>query len=171
MNGRPSTARVAAKPTEAAKMPAKRADTLPAHQKLFEQYIETLKTSLELDRWSTDVVWNSASTDDCDAQVEIIEGRYAALIWLHDDFFILSRAEQRRVVVHELLHLHSSGVMSAVSIASHAMAKPTRKVAVKLIRDAEEHMIDSLSVAVAKFLPLPPWEEPNQQKRRPASTA
>lgn len=157
---------VAAPTPEPVHMPAKFGDLDPEHREMFEAYTAQLQALLGLERWSLTVMWSAPAPSDCDAQVEVIDGRYAALMWLHDEFFTLPLSEQRRVVVHELLHLHTAPIISAVHITSKAITKPARKVGVKLIRDAEEHVVDALSVTVGELLPLPDWAEPPAPRRR-----
>lgn len=131
------------------------------HQKAFQDYLDELVEEMGLLHWELTVDWSDQSAEDCDAQVSVVEGRYSAVLWLHDQFFSLTRDEQRRVLVHELLHMHTSGIITASQLGLRTLNKDAKSWAMSFVRDAEEHTVDALSRVIGNFVPLPPWAEPD----------
>lgn len=146
-------------------MPDRVRDLTSEQQGLVSGYLNQLKLDCGLTHWELSVDWDEQCEDDCDAQVSTVEGRYTAVLWLHDRFFTLARSEQRRVLTHELLHLHTAGVMTAARLGMKNLTKDTKTWVMGYVRDAEEHAVDALSRVVGTHLGLPPWGEPDSCDR------
>lgn len=165
---RPRRTAPAAKPAPAgrgraaapARMPERLRDLSADQRRAAEAYLAELQQHMSLRHWDLAIDWDEMCADDCDAQVSTVDGRYTAVLWLHDRFFTLPLAEQRRVLVHELLHMHTSGVITAARLGIKNLTKDTRSWVMGYVRDAEEHAVDALSQVVGGHLPLPAWAEP-----------
>lgn len=142
-----------------APMPDRLRELSDEQRGLVSGYLRQLQLDMDLSHWDLTIDWDEQCDEDCDAQVSTVEGRYTAVLWLHDRFFLLSRAEQRRVLVHELLHMHTAGVMTASRLGMKHLTKDTKAWVMAFVRDAEEHAVDALSRVVGTHLALPPWGE------------
>lgn len=71
-----------------------------------ESYLRELADVIGLTNWHFTLAWDVPAAEDCDAEIESIEGRYAAVVYLSKDFVKLSADEARRVLTHELLHCY-----------------------------------------------------------------
>jgi hypothetical protein len=89
------------------------------------------------------------------ASVRCVEGQKNAYIRLRDDFDDHARTEQRKTIVHELVHLHlvpmrhglgeivnEQGAVGSVIVIAH--------------RSHEEYAVDDLARIISPTMPLPP---------------
>ena len=81
-----------------------------------------------------------------------------AVVRMHPTFFALDLEAQRRVVCHELIHLHLASVYEHVKWAiDHADASPLLAALPSLVLSDIEGVTDRLSYIVAPMVPLPYW--------------
>jgi len=126
--------------------------------KQIRDYISAAKDTLGLSHWEVTVSEDPAP-DDAWADVEVSTNLYQATIRLSPNFLKQKDTEIRRVVAHELIHLHQAGVERLVE----ALEKPLGSAAYEILSytwDIEsERAADSLSTVLAGVLPLPKFGE------------
>jgi hypothetical protein len=143
-------------------MPERTRDMDAARRRTVEDYLRELQHGVGLSHWDLELDWGEQCAEDCDAQVSCVDGRFAAVLWLHERFFTLSRLDQRRVLVHELLHMHTAAVVTAARLSMKQQPKDARAWMMAYVRDAEEHTVDALSRVLGEHLAMPPWAEPQR---------
>lgn len=111
-------------------------------------YFQCLANMLSLKDWGIYISDNEPDRCTSAAEVECIEGRKRALIFLSDCYLKESESEQRHVAVHELIHFHHAH-------QSHLMKKWLSDDAYDAYVLADEDAIDALADAIAPLMPLP----------------
>lgn len=105
--------------------------------------------------------WEIALSHDADdhnaAQVACVYGRRIALLALSPDFATFPPEEQRRVILHELTHVHLDQVTTLVHDALPGLlGQPAFDAFIAGYRQAMEHSTDAIAAAIADKFPL--WE-------------
>lgn len=106
------------------------------------QYVQKVARPLGLAGWHLSVV-DGGECENTFADVVRI-GTIAAQISLYQNFWVASAKEKRLTIVHELLHLHTWGLVELIP-DSHATART----------DVEERLVDTLAEIISPL--LPPW--------------
>lgn len=126
--------------------------------KAVKDYVQAAKDTLGLSHWEVTVSEDPAE-DDSWADVEVSTNLYHATIRFSPALWKQKDTEIRRVVAHELIHLHQAGVERLVE----ALEKPLGSGAYEILSytwDIEsERAADSLSTVLAGVLPLPKFGE------------
>jgi len=121
-------------------------------------YIADAAERLNLKQW-TIVVSDNLPPDDAYADVEASTNLWQATIRLSEDFWKEKPESQRRIVAHELIHLHYAGVERLVNQLESSLGSIAFDI-VDSIWDVEsERGADSLSVPLAEVLPMPEFTE------------
>ena len=139
----------------------------PEDWEVLNAYIEARRNDLWLADWGFTVRHDPPSSASAMAEIRPTYGRRHATVRFCSDFRELSAAEQRHVVVHELIHCHlaqiqhltssDSGIGKALGTAGHPV--------LDAVAMAIEHAVDSLADVIAPNLPLIEWttEEPTRE--------
>ena len=138
-------------------MPDQIKDLSATSKSVFLEYLNGLQELLHVSHWKVVIDWEENCHNTCDGQLAVTTGRYSATLWLHNNFFTLPLVDQRRVLVHELLHIHTDKILSSAAAGFKQLSKDTKAVVTRLTREAEEYTVDALSEVLAQFVPLPPW--------------
>ena len=94
---------------------------------------------------------------DAIAAVECVYGRRIANIALSPDFLSMDPEEQRHVILHEFLHIHTRQVHDLIlGTLPKSLGQPAFDAFMGGLTLADEHAIDGLASAVERFYPL--WE-------------
>ncbi len=122
--------------------------------KKVHEYVGQCKDLMGLGHWTVNISADPC-TDDAWADVEVSTNLYTATIRFSPKLWAEKPEDIRRVVAHELIHIHQAGVERLVE----ALEKPLGSTAYELLShvwDTEsERSADSLSNVVAEVLPLP----------------
>jgi hypothetical protein len=127
-------------------------------QKAVQRYVDSLLPKLGLTDWCVDVV-QDAGEDQAEGALAVCHKHHArrdALIWFREDFCGLVPDFQRRVIVHELLHVVHAPEEQYVftTLADHLPPKKHALIS-DTFRLLHEYAVDSLAVAIAPLFPLP----------------
>ncbi|MEG2887285.1 MAG: hypothetical protein RR853_09190 [Aurantimicrobium sp.] len=121
----------------------------PEQADAIQKYIWQIKDMLGLQGW--DVYLTLAhSTDDCNASVHPVYGRYTAGISVNKNWLSYSREVQRNTIIHELLH-----VMHHRQTEVIRTTKQRDEVWITFNRETEL-MVDHLATSIEDLFPLPP---------------
>jgi hypothetical protein len=115
----------------------------------FVPYLVSLKNQLNLKDWEAKISDEHPYTDNALAQVDMPFGRKLFIIRLSDAFLVSTREEQRRTLVHELIHVHFS---PAHDLAMDQLEKELKSPFQRMV----EYGVDGLADAIAPFFKLPP---------------
>lgn len=124
--------------------------------KAMQRYVDSLLPKLGLKDWTVDVMKEPLPDDDALAECAKHYGRKDALISFRPDFFLCAPEFQRRVIVHELLHVCFAPEEAFVFdiLGKHLPAKQHALVS-DVYRHHHEFSVDGLAVAIAPLFPLP----------------
>jgi len=88
----------------------------------------------------------------------------SADIRLSDSFFRLGATDQRRILIHELCHLHAHMFHHVAEQVEKALEEsPEGKEMLRhILTEAEEHAVDQFARILAPSFPLPPWTGKNR---------
>lgn len=130
-----------------------------AEQDSIRAYLLVLAAEMGLGGWDFVVSPHSpAEPDLVDAEVEPVPGRNVAVVLFSENFRSLSRAEKRRVCVHELLHcLVVTMRHLSLDVVSNLGGRKASAVFDIAFTQTEEYIVDTISVAWGDKLPLPRW--------------
>lgn len=135
-------------------------------RELAKVYIDDAVNKLNLKQWKV-IVSESLPPDDAYADVEASTNLWQATVRLSEDFWKEKPDSQRRIIAHELIHLHYAGVERLVNQLETSLGSIAFDI-VNSIWDVEsERGADALSFPLAELLPLPEFSEvPNGSKTR-----
>lgn len=139
----------------------------PARRRALVAYVRRLKAELHLQAWHVRIVWEYPNTDDgaggdVQAETEPMGARWLAELRLGEGFWRLDRAGVRRVLTHELLHLHHADLFRLVDAdeAEPILRQGLGAVAFGMfsgnVKRELELMVDQLTAIVEPAMPLPP---------------
>lgn len=133
-------------------------------KELAKAYIDDAVSKLNLKQWKV-IVSESLPPDDAYADVEASTNLWQATVRLSEDFWKEKPDSQRRIIAHELIHLHYAGVERLVEQLESSLGSIAFDI-VNSIWDVEsERGADALSFPLAELLPLPEFSEvPNGRK-------
>jgi len=121
-------------------------------------YIANAANTLNLKQWTINVS-ETLPPDDAYADVEASTNLWQATIRLSEDFWKEKPDSQRRIIAHELIHLHYAGVERLVEQLESSLGSIAFDI-VNSIWDVEsERGADALSFPLAELLPLPEFSE------------
>jgi hypothetical protein len=123
--------------------------------KAVNAYVERCKEIMGLSHWEVKVS-NLQPDDDAWAEIEVSDNLYQATIRFSKDLWKEKPAEIRRVVAHELIHIHQAGVERMVDTLEKPLGIAAYEIVSRTWDVESERCADSLSTIVAKVLPLPP---------------
>jgi len=119
-----------------------------------QRYVDAAKEILNLSQWEIKVK-DFPAAEDAYADIEAHDVLWHAKLRLSEDFWKEAPAEQRRIIAHELLHLHYAGVERLVGSAESVMGSAAYDL-YSTVWDIEiERAADALSGPVGGLLPMP----------------
>ena len=119
---------------------------------------------LNLKQWEVKVS-ESLPPDDSYADIEVSENLWSATIRLSEDFWKEKPENQRRIIAHELIHVHYAGVERLLNTIQTSVGSMVFDVLNHVWDTETERGADSLSTPLAKVLPLPDFKEVEDGKQ------
>ena len=124
------------------------------NHKQIKVYVDSCKEIMGLGHWEITVSTESAP-DDSWADIEVSTNLYHATIRFSPKLWDEKPEDVKRVVAHELIHIHQAGVERLVE----TLEKPLGSAAYEMLStvwDVEsERSADSLSKVIAQLMPEP----------------
>jgi hypothetical protein len=127
-------------------------------RELVEAYIESALPVFNLKQWKV-TVDKSLPPDDSFADIEVSENLYEAKIRLSEDFWKETPDSQRRIIAHELVHIHYAGVERLLDHMEESVGTMVFDIIYKIWDVESERGADSLSTPLAQLLELPKFTE------------
>jgi hypothetical protein len=127
-------------------------------RKTVEAYARSIADDMGLRDWAIDFNWKRPADEGDGGSIDWPEGRKHAVIRLSADFKDYDPAEQRYVVVHELVHCHFAPMQDTVEedLQPH-LARPTYDLYSRSFRRTLEYGVDAVAHAIAAQLPYIDW--------------
>lgn len=129
-------------------------DTLTKHEAKLVKYIENLADLMGLKEWSFGLGSSLLKNDEALARIETVRVLCTAVIEVNELFWETDAAQQRKCIVHELLHIY----FSTDRIMTGLENQLTRSVMDLFVAHAEietEIQVDRLAKVIAPFFPEP----------------
>lgn len=123
-------------------------------RKAVEKYCNEALPLLNLRQWKIKISADIPA-DDSWADVEVSENLWEATIRLSNDYFKESPESQRRIIAHELLHVHHAAMERAINSLEGILGSQAFELLDKLWDTESERAADALSFVVDQVLPLP----------------
>jgi hypothetical protein len=153
-----STAQHRGRPQHSNENPAKAKAKYAARRKYWQSYIADLQGRMLLGNW--DIVLRPEpppAGDYAGAQVVFRDSTREVRMYLSGKFDGFTRTEQRRCIVHELVHVHLFPLAYHLGIqcGSHESEKVERECIECGHGSHEEFAVDDLARIIAPHMPLP----------------
>ena len=104
-------------------------------------------------------VSNDIPEDDAWADIEVSQNLWEATIRLNNDFFRESPESQRRILAHELCHIHHAALERFLEPINGVLGSQAYEVLDKLWDTETERIADTFSFLIAERMPLPAFTE------------
>lgn len=126
----------------------------------YREWCRVIANTLGLTDWSFTIDYDPSLPEDVYARVKPAHARQAATVMVGDEFLASSPEEQRVTIVHEFLHCHLAASDEVVTGAlPDLLGTPTFQAFQTAYDLSIERAIESIAVAFARLLPLPPEPE------------
>jgi len=122
-----------------------------------QRYVDAAKRILNLSQWDIKVK-DYPSAEDAYADIEAHDQLWHAKLRLSEDFWKESAEDQRKIIAHELIHLHYAGVERLVNSAESVMGTAAYDLYSKVWEIEVERAADALSGPVGGLLPIPKFK-------------
>jgi hypothetical protein len=122
-----------------------------------QRYVDNAKRILNLTQWEIKVK-DYPSAEDAYADIEPHDHLWHAKLRLSEDFFKEPAVEQRKIIAHELLHLHYAGVERLVNSVHDTLGVAAADIYSKVWEIEVERSADALSGPVGGLLPIPKFK-------------
>ena len=120
-------------------------------------YLNANRDVMHLKQWTLKVS-NDIPADDSWADVEVSENLWEASVRLSGDFFKETPESQRRILAHELMHVHNAALERLIGTLSGVLGSQAFEVLEKVWDTEGERVAEALSFVVAEVLPLPDFK-------------
>ena len=129
-------------------------------------YVDAALSVLNLKQWEVKIS-DLLPPDDSYADVEVSTNLWQATIRLSEDFWKEKAESQRRILAHEMIHMHYAGVERLLETLEASVGSMVYSIVSNIWDIETERGADALSVPLAELLPLPDFkeEEPNGSKK------
>ena len=128
-----------------------------------EAYLRLLADQMGLRDWDIDLAREYADDPETGAECRTTYGRKCATIVFGQAWFDNDPETQRYYCVHELLHCHTQPIHTALQNLHGRIGADSYEIIKGVHQDAMEYAIDGIGVGYAKFLPLPPRPEDDEE--------
>lgn len=132
-------------------------------------YIASALPILNLRQWTVNLS-ESLPPDDSYADIEVSENLWTATIRLSEDFWKEKPESQRRIIAHELIHIHYAGVERLLNILQQSLGSMVYDVVDQIWDVESERGADSLSTPLGELLPLPDFTEGEKNGTKASKT-
>ena len=123
-----------------------------------QEYVNRAATALGLAHWKIEVSKHPCEEDSW-ADIEVSQNLWNATLRVSAEFWGLDPQEKRRVIAHELLHVHYAGAERAIEALDGVIGKEAYEILSNIFNFEVERAADALSTPVSKL--LPPIDEVN----------
>jgi len=117
-------------------------------------YLNAHRPVMRLTEWELKAS-DDLPPDDAWADIDVSENLWVATIRLSNDFFKLKPREQRRVLAHEMLHIHLHAIDRMVAHLDGILGREAFTLFDSQFDTEGERVCEALSFIVAERLPLP----------------
>jgi hypothetical protein len=120
------------------------------------RYLGGITAYLGLTEWEVRLADEPCEDPSHAATVQCVPGRKIATIQLAADWFTQSPAQQRHVLIHELIHIHTDQEFQYIEDSLPEMIGSMAYFPwEKAYRNLHEHATDALAKALAEHFPVP----------------
>lgn len=123
-----------------------------------QEYVNRSASALGLAHWKIEVSKHPCEEDSW-ADIEVSQNLWNATLRVSAEFWGLDPQEKRRVLAHELLHVHYAGAERAIEALDGVIGKEAYEILANIFNFEVERAADALSTPVSKL--LPPIDEVN----------
>ena len=123
-----------------------------------QEYVTRSSTILGLAHWKVEVSKHPCDEDSW-ADIEVSDNLWTATLRVSAEFWTLDNAEKRRVIAHELLHVHYAGAERAIESLEGVLGREGYEIISNVFNVEVERAADALSTPVSRL--LPPIDEVN----------
>lgn len=117
-----------------------------------QNYVNKCLPVFGLTQWKVEVSKHPTEEDNW-ADIEVSDNLWSATLRVSSDFWGLDVDEKRRIVAHELLHVHYSGAERAIESLDGVIGTESYAILSNIYEREVERAADALSIVVAKILP------------------
>lgn len=117
-----------------------------------QEYVNRCLPLFGLAQWTVTVSKHPTEEDNW-ADIEVSENLWNATLRVSSDFWGLDSNEKRRIVAHELLHVHYAGAEGAIEALNGVIGTEAFAILSNVYEREVERAADALSTVVAKLLP------------------
>ena len=117
-----------------------------------QEYVNRCLPVFGLTQWKVEVSKHPTEEDNW-ADIEVSDNLWSATLRVSSDFWSLDSAEKRRIVAHELLHVHYAGAERAIEALDGVIGTEAYAILSNIYEREVERAADALSMVVAKLLP------------------
>lgn len=121
------------------------------------EYLNANRDVMHLTQWTLKVS-NDIPADDSWADIEVSDNLWEATVRISGDFFKESPESQRRILAHELMHVHMAALERLMATLEGVLGSQTYEVMDKVWDTEGERVAEALSFVVAPVLPLPDFK-------------
>lgn len=123
-----------------------------------QDYVNKASGILGLAHWKVEVSKHPCEEDSW-ADIEVSDNLWTATLRVSSEFWTLDNAEKRRVIAHELLHVHYAGAERAIESLEGVLGREGYEIISNVFNVEVERAADALSTPVSRL--LPPIDELN----------
>ena len=117
-----------------------------------QNYVNRCVPLFGLSQWKVEVSKHPTEEDNW-ADIEVSDNLWTATLRVSSDFWALDGEEKRRIIAHELLHVHYAGPERAVESLSGVLGAESYALLSAIFEREIERSADALSTVVARLLP------------------
>ena len=136
---------------------SQRRGATPTLREQVTAYLNANRDAMHLKQWTLKVS-NDIPADDSWADVEVSENLWEASVRLSGDFFKETPESQRRILAHELMHVHNAALERLINTLSGVLGSQAYELLEKVWDTEGERVAEALSFVVAEVLPLPDFK-------------
>ena len=118
-----------------------------------QDYVNRAAAIIGLAHWKIEVSKHPCEEDSW-ADIEVSQNLWNATLRVSAEFWGLDNQEKRRVIAHELLHIHYAGAERAIEALDGVIGKEAYEILANVFNVEVERAADALSTPVSKLLPL-----------------
>jgi len=118
-----------------------------------QDYVNRASGIIGLAHWKIEVSKHPCEEDSW-ADIEVSQNLWNATLRVSAEFWSLDPQEKRRVIAHELLHVHYAGAERAIEALDGVIGKEAYEILANVFNVEVERAADALSTPVSRLLPV-----------------
>ena len=127
------------------------------------EYLDGVKDIANLKQWEIKVS-NDLPPEDAWADIDVSENLWVATVRISNSFFDETPQSQRRILAHELTHIHYAPVERLVEHLEGTLGSQAHELLAKVWETEIERAADSISLPLAEMLPLPEFKSTRSRR-------